>query len=138
TYGGTLKLELSGDALTTSDSFKFFNATSYAGAFENIDPATPAAGLARDTSTLATDGTLRITDSTVNTTPTNLVVELTGNQLELSWPESHIGWRVETNAASITQADAWFELPGSATTNRVFLTIDPAQANVFYRMRLAQ
>lgn len=59
-YGGTLNLVITGDALGTNDTFKLFNATTYAGAFASIVPATPGAGLAWTTTTLAADGTLRV------------------------------------------------------------------------------
>ena len=53
TYGGTLNLvNISGTALTAGNSFPIFNATSYAGSFASITPATPGAGLVWDTSQL--------------------------------------------------------------------------------------
>ncbi len=60
TYGGTLKLDLSGNPLVGSEAFKLFNATTYSGAFTTLTPATPGPGLAWDTRTLGTDGTLRV------------------------------------------------------------------------------
>lgn len=61
TYGGTLKLVLSGEALSSTDTLPIFAAGSYAiSAFAAIEPASPAPGLIWDTTTLATDGTLRI------------------------------------------------------------------------------
>ena len=61
TYGGTLKLLLSGEALNSADTLPIFSAGSYAmSAFTAIQPASPAPGLLWDTSTLASDGTLRI------------------------------------------------------------------------------
>lgn len=61
TYGGTLKLLISGSPLTRSDTIKLFDAGGYTGAFAAILPTAPGAGLAWDTNTLAIDGTLRIT-----------------------------------------------------------------------------
>lgn len=60
TYGGTLQLNLTGDALATGDSFKLFAAANYAGAFASILPATPGPGLVWDTAALSS-GTLRVT-----------------------------------------------------------------------------
>lgn len=59
TYGGMLQLILTGDALIAGDSFKLFGATTYAGAFTSIVPATPAPGLVWDTTALSS-GTLRV------------------------------------------------------------------------------
>jgi hypothetical protein len=49
TYGGTLNLvNINGAPLAASNIFQIFNATSYAGSFANITPATPGAGLVWD------------------------------------------------------------------------------------------
>jgi hypothetical protein len=61
-YGGALVVSNLAGTLTTSDSFKIFNASSYSGTFTSVTPA-PGAGLAWDTSTLAADGTLRVKTS---------------------------------------------------------------------------
>jgi autotransporter-associated beta strand protein len=58
TYGGTLIVSNIGPAFAASNTFKLFNATSYHGAFTNISPAIPAAGLAWNTNALTTSGTL--------------------------------------------------------------------------------
>jgi autotransporter-associated beta strand protein len=60
TFGGTLQLENFAGTLSVGDSFKLFDATTYNGSFASITPATPAAGLTWDLSTLSTDGTLRV------------------------------------------------------------------------------
>ncbi len=59
-YGGTLSLNLTGDPLANGDAIKLFSFNSASGSFSAILPATPADGLAWDTSTLRTDGTLRV------------------------------------------------------------------------------
>ena len=58
-YGGTLVISNINDPFQNGDSFKLFDATQYSGSF-TIVPATPADGLAWDTSHLKTDGTLRV------------------------------------------------------------------------------
>ena len=64
-YSGTLRLVING-ALTAGNSFVLFpdaGSTSYGGAFEQLVPATPGAGLAWDTSELAVNGTLKVVSS---------------------------------------------------------------------------
>jgi autotransporter-associated beta strand protein len=52
-YGGTLNLaNVGGRALADGFSFQIFNASSYAGSFASITPATPGTGLAWDTTQL--------------------------------------------------------------------------------------
>jgi autotransporter-associated beta strand protein len=59
-YGGTLKIDLSGDPLVGGEVFSLFTATGYSGAFANITPASPGPGLAWYRGNLAIDGTLRV------------------------------------------------------------------------------
>jgi hypothetical protein len=63
TYGGTLSLMNLGP-LTSGSAFKLFSASSYSGAFTNITPATPGAGLAWDTSALGTSGIIKVVATT--------------------------------------------------------------------------
>jgi autotransporter-associated beta strand protein len=59
-FAGTLVLSNLAGPLAAGESFKLFNAGSYAGSFASLSPATPGAGLVWNTATLTTDGTLRI------------------------------------------------------------------------------
>jgi autotransporter-associated beta strand protein len=59
-YGGTLKIDLSGDPLVGGEVFSLFAATGYSGAFANITPASPGPGLAWYHGNLAVDGTLHV------------------------------------------------------------------------------
>jgi hypothetical protein len=70
-YGGTLKLVLSGQALTPADTIPVVSAGFFGGGtFALIEPAVPAPGLIWDTSTLASDGILRIAGTGVPTIAT--------------------------------------------------------------------
>jgi len=60
TYGGTLTLVASGDALASGDSFKLFDAASYSGAFATLTLPALGAGLAWDSSRLIVDGTISV------------------------------------------------------------------------------
>jgi alpha-glucosidase len=78
TYGGTLVLNILAGNYAVGDSFKLFDASSYAGSFASFVPALPGPGRAWDTSTLTNDGTLRIiTNSTLNHPPAWLSNPLT-------------------------------------------------------------
>jgi len=60
TYGGTLRLNLSGDPLVAGDVFTLFSFASATGEFTSIIPAAPGPNLAWDRSQLAVDGTLKV------------------------------------------------------------------------------
>jgi autotransporter-associated beta strand protein len=137
TYGGALKLPVTSasPAITTSDTFKIFNAGSYSGSFAEIVPVGPSAGLLWDTSTLATDGTLRVITGTVPP-QTNLTAQVSGNQLSLSWPAANVGSRLQsqTNGINAGLSPIWFDVPGSTTNSQMVFPIDRTKGTVFFRL----
>lgn len=82
TYGGVLKVVNLSGTLAAGDSFKLFDSLAYSGAFASIDPASPGAGLAWDTTGLAINGTLKVA-SAANPPHFNNPV-LSGSTLTLS------------------------------------------------------
>ena len=135
TYGGTLRVVTLAGTIAAGNTFKMFSASNYVGTFASILPNPPLPGLGWNTNTLATDGTLRVI-STVNTNRTNITFTINGNQLTLSWPADHIGWRLQaqTNPITVGLRSNWFDYPGSTTVNSVSTTVNPANGSVFYRM----
>lgn len=130
-YGGTLVVTNLGGQLWAGDAFQIFNATTRSGAFAATNlPALPG-GFQWQWS--PAKGTLSIL-ATVALNPTDITASFSGSILELNWPPDHTGWRLETNAASLAEAGAWFTLPGSTVTNQVFLNVNPAESNVFFRL----
>jgi hypothetical protein len=69
-------------------------------------------------------------------TPVNLVWQNVGGQLELTWPQDHIGWSLEiqTNQTSVGLSTNWVVAPGSASTNEIFLPVSMANGCVFLRL----
>jgi glucose/arabinose dehydrogenase len=62
--------------------------------------------------------------------PISLKIQLTGNQLDISWPASGARLQSQTNSLGTT----WFDVPNSVTTNRVIIPVDPSKGSVFYRL----
>lgn len=75
--------------------------------------------------------------SGINPTPTNITVNVSGNQLTLSWPASHLGWmlQAQTNSLSAGLQANWVDVAGSSSSTQVVMTINPANPAVFYRLR---
>lgn len=133
TYGGTLILSnLAGAPLTAANAFKLFGATTYRGGFAALVPASPGPDLAWNTNTLTTDGTLRI----VATSPVALTNVTLGNQLVVSWPADHIGWRLQaqTNSLLVGLNTNWVDVFSSRATNQMIFPIDPNAGCGFYRL----
>src|SRR5256885_15540473 len=59
-----------------------------------------------------------------------LAFQLSANVLEISWPTA--GGRLQSQ--SDVSGNNWVTVPGSTTTNRVVIPIDPANGSVFYRL----
>ena len=137
TYGGTLAVTNLAGSFAAGDAFKLFGAGTYGGAFAAIDPATPGPGLKWDASALASDGTLRIASDT-SPTPTNIALNLSGGQVTISWPSTHVGWQLQkqTNSVLVGYSTNWFNVPGTLTTNIFLEAVDPKVDCTFFRMML--
>lgn len=74
--------------------------------------------------------------SAVNPNPTNLVATVTGPNLDLSWPASHIGWTLQsqTNSRAVGLSNNWVDVPGSTTTNLISIPLNKVDPAVFFRM----
>ncbi|MGC3960998.1 MAG: discoidin domain-containing protein [Verrucomicrobiota bacterium] len=65
-----------------------------------------------------------------------LGVALQGEQVQFTWPDSHLGWRLEaqTNAAGQGLGTNWVAIPNSQNTNRTIVSVDPAAGSAFFRL----
>ena len=69
--------------------------------------------------------------------PTNIVSTVSGNQLTLAWPASHLGWflQTQTNSLSTGITTNWLDVVGSETGTNSVITMNPANPTVFFRLR---
>ena len=69
-------------------------------------------------------------------TPTNIVVQPGTGQLQLSWPQDHLGWslQIQTNSLGAN----WTTVPGSANNNQIIIPINPTNGAVFLRLMYQQ
>jgi polygalacturonase len=83
-----------------------------------------------------TAGQVKIIATTTPLIPTDLILQISGGQLQVSWPQDHLGWhlQIQTNNLSQGLGTNWTTLPGSASTNQIFVLIDPANGGVFLRL----
>jgi hypothetical protein len=68
--------------------------------------------------------------------PTNIVVQVGSGQLQLSWPQSHLGWhlQIQTNSPTTGLGANWVNVPNAAATNQIFIPINPTSGSVFLRL----
>ena len=65
-----------------------------------------------------------------------LTFQVSGNLLDISWPVAGGRLQTQTNSPGVGIGTNWVTVPGSTTTNRVVVPIDPANGSVFYRLAL--
>lgn len=134
-YGGTLKLDLSGDPLVGGESFTLFSATGYSADFATITPAAPGPGLVWDQSTLATDGILHVLPlpiaTSVSQSDTNLTVSGTHGPALRTYIVVSAGnittrrdlWIPELTNSFDADGNFSFTIPVQQTLPRRFFTI---------------
>ena len=139
TYGGTLSVTNIGQTLQVGDTFQLFSA-GVSGFTVNLATNDATGYKYTWTDNLASLGSITVVTVTspVNPTPTNIVAVVNGNNLELSWPADHTGWKlqVQTNTLAVGLYTNWVDVAGSTTVNAVTNVINPASGAVFYRMVL--
>jgi hypothetical protein len=74
--------------------------------------------------------------SPINTTPPTITRVVSGNNLTLSWPLDHTGWRLQaqTNAVNVGLRSNWGEVAGSTSVNQMTIPMNPANGSVFFRL----
>jgi len=116
--------------LNTGDSFTIFSTAAHSGSFAAI---TGSPGIGKAWSFNTASGVLSVVTG-VATNPTNITFAVSGSTLDLSWPQDHTGWTLQTNAVSVDNTNQWFAYPGSTATNHVVITILSSRTNVFFRL----
>ena len=68
--------------------------------------------------------------------PTNVTAQVVGNQLQLSWPQDHLGWRlqIQTNSLATGLSANWTTVPNSTNIMATNIVINPTNRSVFLRL----
>jgi polygalacturonase len=68
--------------------------------------------------------------------PTNVIAQVIGNQLQLTWPQDHLGWRlqIQTNNLSHGLSTNWVTVPNSTNVTSASVGISHTNGSVFLRM----
>jgi len=68
--------------------------------------------------------------------PTNLVLQASGGHLQLSWPQDHLGWRlqIQTNTLGLGLATNWVTVPNSTNVMATNIVVNPTNGAVFLRL----
>jgi len=133
---GTLTLTNIGvPALANGDIFQLFSQPVFGGSSLAINPPTPGTGLVW-TNQLALNGTIGVLSTvTMAANPTNLSYGVSSGVLTVTWPQDHQGWLLQSNSVNLAVPTDWYDISNTATGTNYSITLNPAQANVFYRLR---
>lgn len=68
--------------------------------------------------------------------PTNITFQVSGNQMQLSWPPDHLGWRllIQTNSLNSGLGTNWVTVPDSTNATSANLYMNTANGSVFLRL----
>lgn len=137
--GATLVVTNIGDALQAGDTFQLFSVP--VSGFASIQlPELPES--LYWTNRLAVDGSIQVLSAgpVIPTYPTNITCRIEGGQIEISWPDTHIGWRLQaqTNTLAVGLSTNWVDVPGSELTNVVRLAIGGTNQATFFRLVLTR
>ncbi|MBW8863676.1 MAG: autotransporter-associated beta strand repeat-containing protein [Verrucomicrobia bacterium] len=127
--GGALAITNLGPALQGGDGFQLFNQP--VNGFASLTlPALPVGNIWQNN--LSLNGSVRV----VATNSANLAIGVSANQIAISWPSDHTGWRlqIQTNDALTGLNTNWVDVPGVAVTNQAVLPMSVADASVFFRL----
>ena len=69
-------------------------------------------------------------------TPTNITLQASNGQLQLSWPQDHLGWRlqIQTNDLGKGLGTNWVTVPNSTNVCQTNITVNPINGSVFLRL----
>lgn len=138
TKNGTCNIAISNSVVNSGSVYPLVKYGSLAGAGSFVLSSVPSgvtATLTNDTSNLWIALKVSVGNN-VNTNPTNITSVVNGNQLVLSWPADHIGWRLQaqTNSLSTGLGNNWVDVPNTAMVNSYTNVVNAANGSVFYRM----
>ena len=133
TYGGTLKLDLSGSPLSWTNTIKLFSAANYAGGFANIVPASPGPSLGWE---MGANGTLYMVPL-----PTLSVSKTSATTLQIHGTGSAYGYGYTLYSSSdLSNPAAWNPIASDVfDTNGNFSVTVPINNNIpqqFFRVQV--
>jgi hypothetical protein len=72
----------------------------------------------------------------IATSAPQLGAQVTATQLQLTWPPTHIGWRLETQTNSLATGlgTNWVSVSNSTETNQVTMPLNATSGAVFFRL----
>lgn len=123
-----------GPTLTVGQQFYLFSQP-----VPNGNALTVTGGGATWTNHLAVDGSITVqtvlpTVST-NAATANFKATAASGALSFTWAPDHLGWQLYTNAVGLTATNSWFPVAGSAAVTSESITINPANAKIFFQLR---
>ena len=68
--------------------------------------------------------------------PTNIILQASSGQVQLSWPQDHLGWRLQmqTNAPGSGLGTNWVTVANSTNVTSTNIVINPAYGSAFFRL----
>ena len=144
--GGTLTVTNGGPDLVTGDVFHLFNKGITGAGFSTISLPVQNVGATITyvyetnlvTAGSSPAGTIKVLvgASALASYPTNITATVTGGNLTVSWPQTHLGWELEvqTNSINTGLGNNWVTNTGTSSVTSTNYPINPANGTVFFRL----
>jgi hypothetical protein len=139
--GGTLTVTNGGPDLITGDVYHLFNKGIIGAGFATI--SLPVSNVVNTVqylyqTNLTVDGTIKVLQgaSALANYSTNIIATVSGGNLTVSWPQTHLGWELEvqTNSINTGLGNNWVTNTGTASVTSTNYPINSANGTVFFRL----
>jgi galactan endo-1,6-beta-galactosidase len=67
--------------------------------------------------------------------PPNISLVVSNGNMTLAWPESHLGWILQSNRTAVGAVGGWFDIPDTSVATNLNVIPSSTSTNVFYRLR---
>jgi hypothetical protein len=80
---------------------------------------------------------LEVSAQPVSSLSTNMTFAIDAGQLQLTWPQDHLGWtlQAQTNLLDAGLGTNWVSITNSITTNQITIPIGSTNGSVFFRLK---
>jgi len=128
---GTVVTQFGGTATGSSFLTNSFDALAFGW---RVQSSTYASAI--DINSITVNATLPAPAQTISLTPITLLPLVSSNQIQLSWPSDHLGWRlqIQTNDLSTGLSTNWITVPNSTNVLTATIPITDANGSVFLRL----
>lgn len=117
-------------AIAIGDRFQIFS-----GAVSNGTAFTVTGGGMTWSNSLASDGSVVAVSPAMADYSTNITFNVSGNTMTIAWPNTHLGWILQSQTNAGIAPTNWFDVANTATVTNFSAAVNPTNPPTFFRLR---